>query len=507
MTVRAGALKSWSGLYTSMLGAVMAVLLLGPVLTGAVAGLPHQVTPSRMGAGIALVALAYAGYLVLARAFGPVATSAAWLVLSPLPRRRVLRRTVTVLLGISLVSGLVLALGLLSAVGVRDQFVVRLLAAAVLGMSATFGGMAAAVLAQASQTWDGWLLAAIAVVVLFAVIAALHSAGRSSPGVVAAGASAEAWTAAAVAAAGVAAMVSRAAWAALGRVPAHSILAASTRTGNVATAATVLDPGALTWIAEDAHWRRRVLRSRPLPGVGRLPGPLRTSLTLAWPEWRRLARRPGRSALVAASAALPALAARAGGGLTPAVLVAVVGGALAVAAGCASGTRRDAHDPSLLRLSAAGTGPVLAARALVPALAGGAWLGLALTGLSLAGALGAGPWWPFGPAAAPALAAGALRMARRRPVDHSMPVVATPFGVVPMGPVLWALAGVDLAALGCAPLLMAMAGQAAALGPLLLVQALVGTVVAALYLMSSSVMGWPALIRRSPGPDRRAPRR
>lgn len=489
--MRPGAMKSWSGLYTSLLGAVMAVLLLGPALTGALTGLPQHVTPSRMGAGIALVALAYAGYLALARMFGPVATSAAdaaWLVLSPLPRRRVLRRTVTVLLGISLVGGLVLALGLLSAVGVRDQYVVRLLAAAVLGMSATFGGMAAAVLAQASQAWDGWLLAAIAVVLVFAVLAAVHSSGRSSPGVVAAGASADAWTVAAAAAAATAAVVARAAWAALERVPAHSILAASTRTGNVATAAVVLDPGALTWIAEDAHWRRRVLRSRPLPSVlrgswaGRLPRPLRTSLVLAWPEWRRLTRRPGRSALVAACTALPLLAARAG--LAPVVLVALVGGALAVAAGCAAATRRDAHDPSLMRLSAAESRLVPAARALPPALAGGAWLALALAWLSLDGALGAGPWWLFGPAAAPALAAGALRMARRRPVDHSMPVIATPAGVIPMGPVLWALAGVDLAGLGCVPLLVALAGHATALGSLLLVQALVGTGAAATYLLT-----------------------
>jgi hypothetical protein len=64
-----------------------------------------------------------------------------------------------------------------------------------------------------------------------------------------------------------------------------------------------------------------------------------------------------------------------------------------------------------------------------------------------------------------------------------MPVIATPFGVIPMGPVVWALAGVDLAVLGCVPLLMALAGHAAALGTLLLVQALVATGVAAMYLL------------------------
>ncbi|OPG04584.1 hypothetical protein B1L11_37450, partial [Microbispora sp. GKU 823] len=80
--------------------------------------------------------------------------------------------------------------------------------------------------------------------------------------------------------------------------------------------------------------------------------------------------------------------------------------------------------------------------------------------LQAAGTLPAGAWWALGPAAAPALAAGALRMARRRPVDHSMPVIDTPGGAVPTGPLIWAATGVDLALLGSLPALAALASRA-----------------------------------------------
>ncbi|MBC6462452.1 DUF6297 family protein [Actinomadura sp. HBU206391] len=478
-------MKTWSDRYSAVVGFVVAVALLAQASSTVLPGLARQVDPSRMGAGVALVALAYAGYLALARAFGPVATSAAdaaWLVLSPLPRRGVLRKTAAILLAVSLLGGLALAVGLLSALGVPDRLTLRLLTAAVLGMSATIGGMAAAVLAQASQAWDSWLLAAIISVVVLAVLAAVMGSGPWRPLLAAiAGAPAHVASAIAVASAVAAAVLARRAWTALERVPARRILAASTRAGHVTTATVLLDPGALTWIAEDEHWRRRGLRSRPWPP--RLPGPL----ALAWSDWRRLARRPGRSALLLASAALPALAAHAGGGLTTAALVVVAAGALGAAAACTAGARRDGDDPSLVRLSGVGIRPALAARTLLPALVGGAWVSAALTGLVAVGALREGPWWLFGPAAAPALAAGALRMARRHPVDHSMPIIPLLGAAVPTGPVIWALTGADLAALGCAPAMLALSSQPPALGPYLVAQALSGAGMAAVFLLRRRV--------------------
>ncbi|GAA1441629.1 hypothetical protein GCM10009602_16940 [Nocardiopsis tropica] len=240
--------------------------------------------------------------------------------------------------------------------------------------------------------------------------------------------------------------------------------------GFAAGAFVVMDPGSLTLAAEDAHWRSRVLRSRPWPSR------LRGAAAVAWLDWRRLARRPGRLALMAAAAALPVLAERAGGGAT-AVTAVLAAGALAVAAAETAGARRDAGDASLARLLGTGPRALLAARAVLPALLGGSWLALALAGLDVAGD-GAG-LWPLGLLCAPALAAGALRMARRRPIEHAMPAMDTPLGPVPLGPLVWAMAGADVAVLGCLPALVAVA--AGVTGPLLAAQAVWGAAVLAAY--------------------------
>ena len=474
-------MRTWTDRYSAAAGAAVAVLLLVPGLKALLAGLARQADPSGIGAGLALVVLGYAGYLALLRRFGPVAVSApdaAWRVLSPQPRRRVLRRTAGVLAAVSVAAGLLMGVGLLSAFGAPDRFALRLLTAGVTGVSATTGAMAVAVLAQASPGWEAWLPVIIVVVVAVAVPAVVLGGGPGRPLLVAvAGAPVQALAAVAVAAAGAAAVLVRHAWTALDRVPAHRILDASTRTGNAATAAFLLDPSVLTRIAEDEHWRHRSLRSRPWPT--RPPQPM----ALAWADWRRLSRRPGRAALLAAGAALPAVAAQAGGGLTAPVVVLVAAGAMTAAAQGTAGASRDNDDPALRRLAATGGPALTAARIALPALTGGAWLAAALTGLVLCGALGGGPWWLFGPAAAPVLAAAALRMARRGPVDHAMPLMPTPFGMVSSGPLIWAVTGVDLAVLGCVPVLSALAARPSDLGSSLVAQAAVGVVIAAVWVL------------------------
>ncbi|MEV4085050.1 hypothetical protein AB0J43_32785, partial [Nonomuraea fuscirosea] len=90
---------------------------------------------------------------------------------------------------------------------------------------------------------------------------------------------------------------------------------------------------------------------------------------------------------------------------------------------------------------------------------------------------GAGAWWVLGLLAGPALAAAALRMAGRAPVDHSMPVIDTPGGAIPTGPLFWAATGPDLALLGCLPTATALLTQPAVLTPFLLAQAVMGAVV------------------------------
>lgn len=456
--------RTWTDRYTTLFGVALAFVLAAPAAGRAVGAVPGAADPARAGAGLALIALLVAGALAAARAFGPVAVSpadAAWLLLSPLPRRAVLRRSALILLAVSAAAGVALGVALLAALGAPDHATLRLLAALAVGVATMVGGTSAAVLAQASHRWDAWLLAAIGVALAAAALAAVMSMGPGRHLTAAiASAPVPAWLAAASASAAVAAAVAARAWAALGRIPARVLLDASTRSGHATAAALNLDPATLTWIAEDARWRGRRLRSRPWPaafGPVRVRGPL----AVAWQEWRRLSRRPVRLALLAAACAVPALTARAfapHADAVPAVAVAVLAaGALAAAAAATTGARRDADDPALTRLIGAPRRAVLAARALLPALLGGAWLTLALTALNAAGALPPGPWWPFGALCAPALAAGALRMARRRPVDHALPVLLSPIGSLPTGPLLWALTGADLAALGCAPTLQALA--------------------------------------------------
>ncbi|TQS24584.1 DUF6297 family protein [Microbispora sp. KK1-11] len=481
LRARRGRPATWSDRYTGVFGLLVAAAVLGRPIADALAGLAHHADPARLGPGLALVAAAYAGFLALARALGPVvlpAADASWLVTSPLPRRAVLGRTALLLLSAAVLTGAALGLTALSVFGAPDQLGVRLAAALVLGVAAGVGGMATAVLGQQSPASDARLQFLIAGALSVAVLAAVLGTG---PGrrILAAVAEAPASLGAAVAgvASVVAAFLVRQAWAALDRIPARRILASSTRTARVTSAATTLDPGMLTWVAEDAHWRGRALRSRPWP---RLVSRLGAAPALAWQEWLRVGRRPGRLAALLGAAALPAVCANAiGGGSGPAAGM-LLCGALTAAAMCTGGVRRDGGDPALARMLAVDGRAVMAARAVLPALLAASWSALALVGLQMAGTLPAGAWWwALGPAAAPALAAGALRMARRRPVDHSMPVIDTPGGAVPTGPLIWALTGVDLALLGSLPALGALASRPASVAPYVVAQAVAGAAVLA----------------------------
>ncbi|GAA1284368.1 hypothetical protein Psi02_33710 [Planotetraspora silvatica] len=501
---------SWSDRYVSLFALTVAAAVLADPLTGAFAKLTaisRQVDPSRLGAGIALVALAYAGFLSLARRVGPVvlpAADAAWLLRSPLPRRDVLRRTSAILLAVSLASGAALSLALFAVLAGSAAHGTLVLATAVLvGLSAAVGGMAAAVVAQSSPTWESWLRGAVVSLVVAAVLTAVAGSGPgrqvltavtpTGPGrqVLAAvtGAPRSLGATPAGLSAAAALLLVRQAWRALGRIHVSSLLATSTRAGHVAAAAVVMDPGALTWAAEDNHWRARALRSRPWPALLSRGAPwarhaVSAPLALAWHDWRRLARRPGRLAALLGTAALPALAAQAQGGLSAVAVAVLAAGALTAAAVCTAGARRDGEDPGLARLFGVNPRAVLAARALLPALMSAAWLTFALGVLTVTGAL-TGSWWLLGPLAAPALAAGALRMARRRPIDHSMPVIDTPSGAVPTGWVVWAFTGVDVAAIGCAPMLYALAVQPPDTGAFVTAQAVSGFAVLAAFLLGA----------------------
>lgn len=456
--------------YVTVFGLAMLAAVAGRPIAGVLTALDTPVDPVRMGAGLALLAVAFTGFLAAARAAGPVLMSpadAAWLLLSPLDRRELLGRSARVIALVALVVGLLLGVGLLAVLGAPDQLVWRVLAALVLGVSASVGGVALAVLGQSSPAWQIWLSGTMAALLVLAVVA-VSGRLRTVPAV-AAHAPLTAVTAAVAGAVAVSALLARRAWTSLDRIPARDLVASSARAGYAADATVGLDPSAFTWIAEDNHWRSRTLVSRRRPGVA-------APLAPAWAEWLRVIRRPGRLAVVAATAPLPAVLVQAGGSPT-ASAVAVLGGALAVAATAVSGARRDAGNPAMARLLGLGLRPALAARAVLPAVLGGLWATAALLMLP-----GDATWWLFGPLAAPALAAGALRMARRRPVDHSLPVLETAGGAIPVGPLLWAGTGADLALLGCLPAFAALTTPDAAPGPYLPAQAVTGVAVLLGYL-------------------------
>ncbi|NUP83073.1 MAG: hypothetical protein HOV96_36630 [Nonomuraea sp.] len=453
--------------YVSVFGAIMLVAVLGQPLSSALSGLAGPLEAGRMGAGAALVSLACAGGLAMARAVGPVMVSgadASWLLLSPLHRRHLLGRTGRSLAVVAVLVGLLVGVGMLAVLGAPDQLVWRLLGVLAVGVSASVAGMALAMLSQASQVWHVWLTCAVAALLVLALVAVSGQARTVLAAASAAPLPALAAFASATAAS--AALLMRRAWTSLATIPARVLLTASTRAGHVATAAVLVDPGVLTWIAEDNHWRARKLTSRRWP---RLPAPFAP----AWQDWLRLVRRPGRLAAVFGCAALPAVFVQAGGG-TAALGAALLAGSVAVAATCTSGARRDSDNPALARLAGVGHRQALAARALLPALVSGAWAALALAGVALVGGLGSWTWVWFGPLAAPALSAAALRMARRSPVDHSMPVIDTPGGAIPTGPLFWAVKGVDLALIGCLPTVMALAASPAEPGAFLAAQAVLG---------------------------------
>ncbi|GAB2506013.1 DUF6297 family protein [Nocardiopsis aegyptia] len=472
--VRTRRRRSWSDRYVTLLSLGLLVMLVSPAVGRAVAAVPTGVDPARAGAGLALIALVLAVALTLARVVGPVGASAAdaaWLVLSPLPRRGVLAPALLVLALVCAVVGACLGLALLGAVGAPDALTLRLFVSVVMGLSWTLGGMAVTVLAQASQAWDDRLAAVLVVLVVAALAMAVTSLGPGQGALTAlATAPPAAWASAASGSAAAAMGLVWRAWTRVARIPARAVLAASARTELASGAFVAMDPGTLTWVAEDAHWRSRTLRSCAWPSW------LRGAAAVAWPDWLRLARRPGLLALMAGAAVLPPLTARVGGGM-PVTLTVLAAGAMAVAATGTTGARRDAGDASLVRLLGAGPRALLAARAVLPALLGGAWLTLALAGLDLAGH--GGLLWPFGLLCAPALAAGGLRLARRRPVEHSMPVLDSPLGPVPLGPLVWALTGADIAILGCLPALVAC--TTGVTGPLLAAQAVWAAAVLAAY--------------------------
>jgi hypothetical protein len=444
--------------------------------------------------GAGLVIGAGAGLLLLAQALGPLVLSpadASWLLLTPLSRRGILRRpALAPAVGATLAGALLGVLGLAMAGPYLHPAGGSLpgswlALSAVAGAGSALAAVAAEALAQPGERARVIVRTGCAALAVAALAGAL--AGQGSAAVARAvtavfgGLTTPDFVVAAIAAVAVACLAWMLLWRAMARFPAAALQSDSARSGRALLAAGWLNFSLLFWIAEDNHWRGRLLRSRPWP---KLP----PAMTLAWADWRRVSRRPGPLAVIAIAAVFPALLGAAFTGRAHGILIAagLVVGAMAAGLQGTTAARRDMDSAALRRLLGVSPGQVLAARAVLPALLSTAWLALALTVLPAVGAL-SGWWWPLLGLAGPGVAAGVLRLARTSPVDPSDRGPDLPMGSTPPW-MISRVVSIAVAAAGSYPLLSAVIHGHAGAGNVA-GQFFVSAVVLGIYLMIASATG------------------
>jgi uncharacterized protein DUF6297 len=414
-------------------------------------------------AGAGLVIGVGVGLLLLAQALGPLALSpadASWLLLTPLDRRAVLRRSALAVAVLATLAGAllgVLALAMagpylrLSGSGLPGSW---LFLSAVAGAGCCLAAVAAEALAQPRDRPRAVIRAiclAVAVVAAAGGVAGERwSAVTRAVTAVFGGLSTPDFAAAALAALCVAAVAWLLLWRQLASFPAGVLRADSARSGRALLAAQYFNFSLLFWIAEDNHWRGRLLRSRPWP---KLP----PALALAWADWRRLGRRPWPLVMLAVAAVVPALLGIAitGRGRPDLIAVALIAGAVAVGSQGTTSTKREQDDPALLRLLGVDAGRALVARAVLPSLLSGCWLALSLTVLCAAGALSGWLWPLIGLIAGPGVAAGVLRLARTARINPADRGPDTPMGNTPPW-LISRMLSVIVASIGAAPLFGAL---------------------------------------------------
>ena len=434
--------RSWLDLYFAGFVLVIAALYLADLLASPLSRLgtaghtATQAAATQAVVGTGLVIGAAAGLLLLAQALGPLALSpadASWLLLSPLGRRAVLRRPV-VTAGVFAVAGGAL-LGVLGLAMAGPYLAPRsatlssswLVLAAIAGAGLFLAAVAAEALAQPTERRRRLARGCVTVVAVVALAGAVL--GERSTAVSHAitagfgGLSTAALGTVTVVALVLEAVAAFLTWRLLARFPAAVLRTDSARAGRALTAAAFLNVPLLAWIAEDDHWRGRLLPSRRWP---KLP----PAMALAWADWRRLGRRPGTLVVLAVSTLVPALAGAAVTGRARGIIIAaaLLAGALAAATQGTTTSKRDLNDPALRRMFGVDTASSLAARAVLPALLATAWLTIALAGLAGLGVFSGWLWPLLGVAAGPALAAVALRMARTAPINPAEPGIDTPMG-------------------------------------------------------------------------------
>jgi hypothetical protein len=499
--------RSWTDWYSAGFALVLAGIYLSDILASPLSRLNGQASQAaathtaalQAVTGAGLVIGAGAGLLLLAQALGPLVLSpadSAWLLLTPLSRRDILRRPAFAAAVAAALAGALLGVLALAMAGpyLRTGSLSTgdgslpgswLAFSAIAGAGCSLAAIAAEALAQPRERARSLVRACCALLAVIALAGAL--AGQGSAAVIRAvtavfgGLATPDFTAAAVAAAALACLAWLVLWRAAAAFPAAALRSDSARSGRAMLAAGVLNFSLLFWIAEDNHWRGRLLRSRPWP---RLPA----AMTLAWADWRRLRRRPGPLAVVVVASVFPALCGAAFTGRAHGILIAagLVAGSMAAGLQGTTSARRDIDSAALRRLLGVPPGQVLAARTVLPALLCTAWLALALTVLPAVGAL-PGWWWPLLGLAGPGVAAGVLRLARTAPVDPADRGPDTAMGNTPP----WMISrflSIAVAALGSYPLLTAVVHGHAGAGTAVS-QVLVSAIVLGGYLLIAGGMG------------------
>jgi hypothetical protein len=401
---------------------------------------------SALAAGVAWVAAVVAA----SGALGPVAVSGAalqWLFTTPLDRRRLLTPAAFQAFGVGLLAGLVQ--GLL-ALTLSTAGAVAVLCTAVAGGLLV---VAAAMLVQGAVTAPARRLsrAATVLAVAAAAVGGLSAAGVRTGPVAYTGpwgwplrAAAHPWLAVVVGCAAV--VLSVFSWYRLSRVTLATLIDATSTNATATAIFVTMDPGLASRAAEDRRWRSRHLGPDSLPH-------LRGPLTAMGQDLLLLARTPVKSLFAVALISVPVLATGLPvSGWVIAFVLALAG--LTAVAPSTVNARRDHDEPALARLLGLSDANLFAGRMVVPALVATAWSTLAVLAV---GKGDHGTWAVLGALAGPALAAGALRAARRGQVRHDFSPVVTPAGLIPTGPIKWLVQGLDLTLLAMAPTLIAVA--------------------------------------------------
>jgi hypothetical protein len=451
--VRGRRRRSWVDLYAVGFGIVIGLIYLSDLLTAPLSrlgGAAGRTTAQAVGqaasqaasqavAGTALVIGIAAGLLVLAQTFGPIAlspTDSFWLLLSPLDRRALLRRPAATVAGLGALAGVLGGVLALAMAGPYLRHGSSGLPAAWVALSAVSGAglfvtiVFAGALAQPRERWRMRLRACCAAVAAIAVIGAVAgerwTALTHAITAVFARTSTGTLGVLAVVSVVLAAVAGALVLLSLRRFPAGVLRTDSARTGRALLAAAFLNVPLLTWIAEDDHWRGRLLPSRPWP---LLP----PAMVLAWVDWRRLGRRPALLTGLAASTLLPGLAGAAITGKPHGwtIAVALLLGAIAAGLHGTAASRRDTNDQALRRMLGVDQRSALLARAALPTLLAAGWLVLALTVLVATGVLDGWLWPLLGLFAAPGAAAASLRMARTAPISPGDQGPNLPIGPTP----------------------------------------------------------------------------